>query len=93
MNSDDQLNVSSSYSVLAPLENALYTHMNQSGSQLMINRIVSILNDRLDDAQQHKDSFQQNSMQPLLFDVLREIKQKNGEKNETIELSNRLIFF
>ena len=79
MNSDDQLS-GSSYPVLAPLENALYTHMNHSGSQMMINRIMSILNDRLDDAQQYKESFQQNAMQPLLFDVLREIKQKNGKR-------------
>ena len=81
MNHDDQMS-GASFPILAPLENALYTHMNHSGSQMMINRIMSILNDRLDDAQQHKDSFQQNPMQPLLFDVLRDIKQKNGkEKN------------
>ena len=39
---------------------------------------MAILNDRLDDAQQHKDMFNQSAMQPLVFDVLREIKQKNG---------------
>lgn len=76
MNPDDQL--SSSYHVLAPLENALYTNMNNQGSQMMLNRIMTILNDRLDDAQQHKDSFSQNTLQPLVFDVLRDIKQKNG---------------
>ena len=46
---------------------------------MMINRIMTLLNDRLDDAQQHKDTFNQSAMQPLVFDVLREIKQKNGK--------------
>ena len=31
-------------------------------------------------AQQYKDSFHQNLMQPILFDVLKEIKQRSGEK-------------
>jgi hypothetical protein len=87
MNSDDQL--SSSYHVLAPLENALYAHMNNQGSQMMLTRIMAILNDRLDDAQQHKDMFNQNTMQPLVFDVLREIKQKNGESFGGVSSSNR----
>ena len=72
MNTEGQL--PSIYHVLTPLHNAL-----PSNQQIMIDRIKSILNDRLDDAQQFKDSFNQNSMQPILFDVLKEIKQRNGE--------------
>ena len=54
---------------------------------MMVNQIMSILNDRLDDAPQYKDSFSQNSMQPILFDVLREIKQKNGKNQHQREPS------
>lgn len=60
------------------MENALYANMSHQGSHLLVNRVMAILNDRLDDAQQHKDMFNQSAMQPLVFDVLREIKQKNG---------------
>jgi hypothetical protein len=79
MNTDDQL--PSSYHVLTPLENAFYTNMNNQGQTQMIDRIMSIINDRLDDAQQYKDAFNRNPIQPILFDVLRQIKQKNGKKN------------
>jgi hypothetical protein len=78
MNIEEQL--SSSYHVLTPLENASYSNINSQGQQTMMDRIMSIVNDRLDDAQQYKDAFNQNSMQPILFDMLREIKQKNGKK-------------
>jgi hypothetical protein len=77
MNIEDQL--SSSYHVLTPLENAFYTNMNNQGQSQIINRIISITNDRLDDAQQYKDIFNRNPMQPMIFDILREIKQKNGK--------------
>ncbi len=77
MTTDDQL--SSSYHVLTPLENAFYTNMNNQGQSQIINRIISITNDRLDDAQQYKDIFNRNPMQPMIFDILREIKQKNGK--------------
>ena len=76
MNQDESL--PSSYHVLAPMENGLYANMTHQGSQVLVNRVMAILNDRLDDAQQHKDMFNQSAMQPLVFDVLREIKQKNG---------------
>jgi hypothetical protein len=45
----------------------------------MLDRIMSIINDRLDDAQQYKGLFNRNPMQPIVFDILREIKQKNGK--------------
>ncbi|CAF0763675.1 unnamed protein product, partial [Adineta ricciae] len=76
MTTEDQL--ASSYHVLAPLENAFYANMNNQGQLPMIDRIMSIVNDRLDDAQQYKDAFNRNPIQPVLFDILREIKQKNG---------------
>jgi len=76
MSIEDQL--SSSFQVLTPLENAFYTNMNNQGQPQMLDRIISILNDRLDDAQQYKDLFNRNPMQPMVFDILREIKQKNG---------------
>jgi hypothetical protein len=81
MNAEDQLPsfISSSYYVLTPLDNAFHSNINNQQQQIMIYRIMSILNDRLDDAQQFKDSFNQNPMQPILFDVLREIKQRNGK--------------
>jgi len=78
MNIEDQL--SSSYHVLTPLENAFYTNMNNQGQPQIIDKIMSITNDRLDDAQQYKDAFNRNPMQPVLFDILRDIKQKNGKK-------------
>lgn len=78
MSTDDQL--PSTYPVLTPLENAFYTNMNNSGQSSMIDRIRLIINDRLDDAQQYKDSFNRNPMQPMIFDLLKEIKQKNGKK-------------
>lgn len=86
MSTDEQLSTSS-YPVLAPLENAFYTNMTNQGQSQMIGRIMSIVNDRLDDAQQHKDMFNRNPMQPVLFDILREIKQKNGKA--TIHMSIR----
>ena len=78
MSTEEQL--SSAYLVLTPLENAFYTNMNNQGQPPMIDRIMSLLNDRLDDAQQYKDAFNRNTIQPVLFDILREIKQKNGKK-------------
>jgi hypothetical protein len=77
MSTEDHL--SSSYPVLTPLENAFYTNMNNQGQSPIIDRIMSIINDRLDDAQQYKDLFNRNPMQPLIFDILRDIKQKNGK--------------
>jgi len=73
MSTEDQL---SSYQVLTPLENAFYTNMINQGQPQMLDRIMSIINDRLDDAQQYKDLFNRNPMQPILFDILREIKTK-----------------
>jgi hypothetical protein len=83
MNTEDQLPsfIPSTYHVLTPLDNAFHSNINNQEQRIMINRIMSILNDRLDDAQQCKDSFNQNSMQPILFDVLREIKQRHGREN------------
>jgi hypothetical protein len=75
MITDNQLS-SSSYHVLTPRGNALHSNLNHP----MIDRLMSILNDHLDDAQQYKDSFSQNSMQPIIFDVLRGIKQRNGKQ-------------
>lgn len=80
MSTEDQL--SSSYHILTPLENAFYTNMNNQEQPQIINRIRSIIHDRLDDAQQYKDAFNRNPMQPILFDVLREVKQKNGKFND-----------
>lgn len=80
MSTEDQL--SSSYHILTPLENAFYTNMNNQEQPQIINRIRSIIHDRLDDAQQYKDGFNRNPMQPILFDVLREVKQKNGKFND-----------
>ena len=77
MSNNEQL--ASSYPVLAPLENAFYTNMTNQGQSQMIGRIMSIVNDRLDDAQQYKELFNRNPMQPVVFDILREIKQKNGK--------------
>ncbi len=77
MSTEDQL--SSSYQVLIPLENAFYTNMNNQRQPQMIEQVMSIINDRLDDAQQYKDLFNRNPMQPIVFDILREIKQKNGK--------------
>lgn len=78
MSTEDRLS-SSSYPVFTPLENAFYTPMNNQGQTSMIDRIMLIINDRLDDAQQHKDSFKSNPIQPMIFDLLKEIKQKNGK--------------
>ena len=77
MNTDEQS--SSSYTVLAPLQNAFYTNMNHSESMTINDRILSIINDRLDDAQQYKDAYHRNPMQPLLFDILQEMKHKHGK--------------
>ncbi len=82
MSTDEQL--SSSYQVLTSLENAFYTNMTNHGQIQMTDRIMSIVNDRLDDAQHYKDQFKQNSMQPIIFDILREIKQKNGEIHRVV---------
>lgn len=83
MNPDDQLPsfIPSAYHVLTPLDNAFQSNINNQQQGITINRIMSILNDHLDDAQQCKESFNQNPMQPILFDVLREIKQRNGKEN------------
>ncbi|CAF4496750.1 unnamed protein product, partial [Rotaria magnacalcarata] len=75
MSTEEQL--SSSYHILTPLENAFYTNINNQDQPQIINRIMSIIHDRLDDAQQYKDAFYRNPMQPILFDILREVKQKN----------------
>jgi hypothetical protein len=84
MSAEDQLLSSSlmpsNYHVLTPLDNAIHSNTNNQEQQIMINRIMSMLNDRLDDAQQYKDSFTQNSMQPILFDVLIDIKHRNGKR-------------
>jgi hypothetical protein len=82
MSTEDQL-MSSTYHVLTPLGNVSHSNINNQ----MTNRIMSILNDRLDDAQQHKDSFVQNSMQPILFDVLIDLKQRNGKKKLRIKIN------
>lgn len=76
MSSEEQL--ASSYPVLTPLENAFYTNMANQGQTRILDRVLSIVHDRLDDAQQYKDTFNRNPMQPVIFDILREIKQKNG---------------
>jgi hypothetical protein len=83
MNTEDQLSsfIPSGYHVLTPLDNAFHSNINNQEQRIMINRIMSILNDPLDDAQQCKDSFNRNPIQPILFDVLREIKQRHGRKN------------
>ncbi|CAF1586644.1 unnamed protein product [Rotaria sordida] len=44
MSTEDQL--SSSYHILAPLENAFYTNINNQEQPQMMNRIMSIINDR-----------------------------------------------
>jgi hypothetical protein len=83
MNIEDHLPsfIPSAYHVLTPLDNAFHPNMNNPDQRIMMNRVMSILNDSLDDAQPCKDSFNRNPMQPILFDVLREIKQRNGREN------------
>ncbi|CAF4417255.1 unnamed protein product, partial [Rotaria magnacalcarata] len=49
MSTEEQL--SSSYHILTPLENAFYTNINNQDQPQIINRIMSIIHDRLDDAQ------------------------------------------
>ena len=85
MNTEDQISsfIPSTYHVLTPLQNAFPSNQLNSNQEIMIDRIKSILHDRLDDAQQCKDSFNQSSMQPILFDVLKEIKQRNSKTNFT----------
>jgi hypothetical protein len=48
-----------------------------NGSDL-IDRIMFVVNERLDDAQQCKNVFNNNSMQPAFYQVLCEIKDKIG---------------
>lgn len=83
MNTEDQLSsfIPSTYHVLTPLHNAFQSNLNNQDQQIMLDRIKSILNDRLDDAQQYKDSFNQNSMQSIIFEVLKEIKQRTSKIN------------
>jgi hypothetical protein len=45
----------------------------------LIDRIMSIVNERLDNAQQYKNIFSKNSMQPAIYQVLCEIKDKIGK--------------
>jgi hypothetical protein len=45
----------------------------------LIDRIVSIVNERLDNAQQCKNRFNENSMKPAIYQVLCEIKDKIGK--------------
>jgi hypothetical protein len=47
----------------------------------LINRIISIVNERLDDAQQYKTTFRNNSMQPAVYQILCEMKNKIGKTN------------
>ena len=55
----------------------------------LINRLMFIVNERLDDAQKYKNQFNNNSMQPALYQTLCEIKHKIGKKLEIIQI---LIF-
>jgi len=90
MNIDDQLStlISSAYQVLTPMDTVCHTIMNNSEQNMMIYRIRSILNDQLDEAQQYKDIFHRNAMQPILFDVLSEIKQRNNLNLRQISIGN-----
>jgi hypothetical protein len=93
MTTEDQISLSyvpPSYHLLTSLDNASHSNTNNQEQNIIFNRIMSILNDRLDDAQQYKDSFCQNSMQPILFDVLREIKQRNGKKKFNLKNQSTL---
>ncbi len=51
----------------------------------LIDRIMSMVNEHLDDAQPSKNIFSQNSMQPALYQVLCEIKDKMGKMRITGE--------
>jgi hypothetical protein len=42
----------------------------------LVNRIMLIVNERLDDAQQCKNTFNKSSMQPAFYQVLCEIKDR-----------------
>ena len=79
MTTDDQLS-SSAYHVLTSLHNTVHSNTINPEKRMMIDRLMSILNDPLDDAQQCKDSFNHNSMQPILFDVLADMKQRHGRR-------------
>jgi thiaminase len=59
-------------------ENFMNNHSSVNFNDL-INRIISIVNERLDDAQQCKTMFQKDSMQPAFYQVLREMKDKIGK--------------
>jgi len=43
---------------------------------ILIDRIMSIVNERLDNSQQCKNIFNKNSMQPAIYQILCEIKDK-----------------
>ena len=62
-------------------------YMNKSSNANLndlINWILSIVNERLDDAQQYKTILQKDLMQPVVYQVLREMKDKIGKtKNKT----------
>jgi len=45
----------------------------------LIDRIMSIVNERLDNSQQCKNIFNKNSMQPAIYQILCEIKDKIGK--------------
>jgi pre-B-cell leukemia transcription factor 1 len=46
---------------------------------VLIDRIMSIVNERLDNSQQCKNIFNKNSMQPAIYQILCEIKDKIGK--------------
>jgi hypothetical protein len=50
----------------------------------LVNRIMLIVNERLDDAQQCKNTFNKSSMQPAFYQVLCEIKDRIGKNLDTL---------
>lgn len=54
----------------------IYSSINPTNINNLTDRIISIDSKRLDSAQKYKNIFNQNSMQPIISQILCEIKDK-----------------
>jgi len=74
--SDAYLSNNNHITTLTNYENTMNNDMNVNN---LINRIMFIVDEHLDDAQECKNMFNKNALQPAFYQILCEIKDKIGK--------------
>lgn len=78
---------------ITTLTNYENTMNNDTNVNNLINRIMSIVDEHLDDAQECKNMFNKNALQPAFYQILCEIKDKIGKSIILEEKFHQDVFF